>query len=112
MDPITRAPVFREASQLKLEKFDYYGYSPAGPIVPPIDVSWARDPAYIVSPRDTPSPVFLLNKPGNGKLPAISMNKNGGKKGAKPKNKNHLPQILKKTKIQIVFGRRTMVPVN
>lgn len=117
MPQITRAPVFREKSSLKLENFDYYAYSPAGPIVPPIDVSWASHPVvkysqalptHIISPYDTPSPVFQLKKDSNLKLPAISRNKKGSKKDVKS-NPTNLPHFFKKQKIQIAFGKRTIV---
>lgn len=64
--PIKRAPVFQEASKAKLESFDYYGYSPAGPIVPPIDLSWCSTEDLKFKDFSIPSDISLFDSPSPG----------------------------------------------
>lgn len=87
---IRRFPVFREPSREKMEHFDYYGYSPAGPIVPPLDISWCSANDEIEALR--------LQK----------MQKQRKDKFAKPPP--NLPSIYRKPgKIIIAFGKKTIV---
>ncbi|KAL5022563.1 hypothetical protein ScPMuIL_001718 [Solemya velum] len=54
----TRKPSdFKQPSSKKLEDFDYYGYSPVGPIIPPLDLSWCSSPPQSITESDGLLPV-------------------------------------------------------
>ncbi|KAL5021584.1 hypothetical protein ScPMuIL_000739 [Solemya velum] len=59
---IRRAQIFTEVSKERLENFDYYGYSPAGPIVPPIDTSWCSQKDHNANDDTIPIDISLFDR--------------------------------------------------